>query len=258
MVTNMPTEKSMMTISDLYRSCRNYKKLHAGSLETKTGEKRSPKHDIRFKATSGGMIIWRKKVVENEDDDGDVYRKVTCSARDNNGSGREHTLEMIFYGDGEDMNTKAAVNCSCEWFLYACEVALWHEGSARIEDPIEMRIWSNGEDYTDGGPNPSGLPIICKHIYSALRAGAAKWKARGMSIEEKKKLELKQKKEQEKQKKIEKERTKREEKTKPKKEKSSKPSNERKGIKETKKPPEIKQPKKYATPPPASTWKRKK
>ena len=261
----MPTEKSMMTIKDFYIACRQYKKLHSSTSPDKpskvgkkkkegSGKEKKEKYDIRDKAR-GGMRLWRKKVVEGEDDDGDIYRKVSCSASDSNGSGREHTLEMIFYGLGDDATTKAAANCSCEFYLYACEVALWHEGSARIDEPIEMRTWSNGEEYTADGPNPRAIPIICKHIYAALLAGAAKWKARGMSIEDKRKLAAKEhrKAEREKQALQKKEREERKSKR-----------DERK-LKETvekkiKTPPSTKkpkEPKKYATPP-TTKWNRKK
>ena len=262
----MPTEKSMMTIKDFYIACRQYKKLHSSaspdrpSRDGKTRKegseklKKKEKYDIRDKAR-GGMRLWRKKVVEGEDEDGDIYRKVSCSASDSNGSGREHTLEMIFYGAGDDATTKAATNCSCEFYLYACEVALWHEGSARIDEPIEMRIWSNGEEYSADGPNPQAIPIICKHIYAALLAGAAKWKARGMSIEDKRKLAVKERK------KIE-----RDEKNQQKKQREERKSKRddrklKEGVeKKIKTPPttkKIKEPKKYATPP-TTKWTRKK
>ena len=262
-------EKSMLTIKDMYQACRQYKKLHtAGTPKLKKSKKnkenieeKNPRYDIRSRARSG-IRLWRKKVIEDEDTDGDIYRKVTCSASDSNGSGREHTLEMLFFGPGTNANTRAAANCSCEFYLYACEVALWQEGSARLEEPIEMRIWSNGEGYTDGGPNPQAVPIICKHIYAALLSGAATWKPRGMSIENRRKMEFKEKKKAEReQKELRRlERVKKEErhkKTKTKQMEKVKKAAEKRTEKTIKKPPAPPAPKNIAKPP-TTKWTRKK
>lgn len=295
MVTNMPTEKSMMTIKQLYDACRRYKKLYSGSgqeaLPTSSEKRKGQKgkttkikripFDIRYRAGTG-MTITGKKVIEDEDEDGDIYRKVNCRVKHTNGgSGRTHDVEFMFYGSGTDSETKCAADCSCEFYMYSCEVALYQEGSARLEEPFEMKIWSNGEGYASDGPNPRAIPVICKHIYGALLAGAAKWKPRGMSIEDRRKLEARErrrlKRQEESNKKREADKKKRElerkkqerllrEKTKTKeiKKEPAKDKKLEKGkpeVKEksstTKKPPEIKQPKKYATPP-TTKWTKKR
>ena len=266
MVNNMPTEKSMMTVKQMFDACRRYKVLYSGSGQQPLSKIRTEKKgrnektknipfDIRHRA-SNGMTITSKKIIEGEDEDGDIYRKVTCRIRHSNGSGKNHTVEFIFYGPGDDGSTKCAADCSCDFYLYSCEVALWHEGSARLEEPFEMRTWSNGEEYASDGPNPRAIPVICKHIYAALLAGAAKWKPRGMRIEDKRKLEAKERR-----------RIKRQEEAKKKREieqkkKEREKREQDKKLKEktkptTKKPPEIKQPKKYATPP-KTKWTKKK
>jgi hypothetical protein len=280
MVELMPTEKSMMTVKQLFDACRRYKSMYSGSGQTplskirenkSTNKKEKVKNipfDIRHRASTG-MTITSKKIIEDEDEDGDIYRKVTCKVKHNNGSGRTHTVEFIFYGPGDEAQTKCAADCSCEFYLYSCEVALWHEGSSRLEEPFEMRIWSNGEEYSSDGPNPQAIPVICKHIYGALLAGAAKWLPRGMRIEDRRKLEAKERRRQKREeeakkkkeidkkkketdrKKLEKSLDKFKDKNKIKKESAPKKDS---GIK---KPPEIKQPKKYATPP-ATKWTKKK
>jgi hypothetical protein len=57
------------------------------------------------------------------------------------------------------------VQCSCEWFLYAVEVADTRHDSSEIR-------YSNGQWYQPHGPNPNGVPHCCKHLISALRNGA--------------------------------------------------------------------------------------
>jgi len=167
----------MLTIKDLYDACARWKSLRksASPIKKKKGDTR---FDIARRAR-GGIRIANRRIIEDEDEDGDIYRKVTCTATDPNGSGRPNTLEMLFYGPGDDMNTRAAANCSCEFYMYACEVALMDKGSSRIEEPIEMRIWSNGDGYSADGPNPRAIPIVCKHIYAALLQGAAAWPPSG-------------------------------------------------------------------------------
>jgi hypothetical protein len=61
--------------------------------------------------------------------------------------------------------TKAWVSCSCEYFLYNCEVADAEEDSSSIK-------YSNGKGYSPTGPNPHHIPHICKHLIGALRKGA--------------------------------------------------------------------------------------
>ena len=79
----MPIEKSMLTIRDLYMACQRYKSLRQGTKskkKLKTGEK-DPRYDIAKRASTG-MLVTRIKVIEEEDEDGDIYRKVTCIVKD--------------------------------------------------------------------------------------------------------------------------------------------------------------------------------
>lgn len=75
-------------------------------------------------------------------------------------------------------DTKVFVFCTCEWFLFACEVAdeatdnsqlnymrrSFMSGNKRITQ-------NNGQGYTPDGPNPSGVPHLCKHLIAALIEG---------------------------------------------------------------------------------------
>ena len=60
-------------------------------------------------------------------------------------------------GDIRKGNVK--VSCSCEWFMYNCEVALHSKGAADI-------IYSNGEEPTE--TNPRKLPYVCAHLFYVL------------------------------------------------------------------------------------------
>lgn len=267
----MPSEKNMMTIREMKDACRRYRSLQRGTLPG--GRKHKNKFDFRYdveKRAKQGLKITHKRIVEDQDDDGDVYRKISCvvshpiileKGKNVGGSGSPHELQILIYDmDGTEDNAKIAANCDCENFLYACEVALWKEGSARIEEPFEMKIWSNGEDYTDAGPNPSAVPIICKHIYAAILNGMYKWKKPELSLEDRRKLAIKKEREEKRKAKIEKERAERVKKEKTERAKKGKERLE-KGKKPTtkkaepikKKPPAIKAPPK----PPPSKWKRK-
>ena len=197
----------MMTIREMKEACRRYRALQRGTLPG--GTKHKSKNDFRYdieKRAKQGLKITHKRIIEDQDNDGDSYRKINCvvshsislvDGKNIGGSGAPHEIQVLIYDvDGNEDNAKIAANCDCEHFLYACEVALWKEGSARIEEPFEMRTWSNGEDYTDAGPNPNSVPIICKHIYAAILNGLFKWKKPALSLEERKKLDLKKEKEE--------------------------------------------------------------
>lgn len=62
------------------------------------------------------------------------------------------------------------LRCNCEYFLYACEVAVGRRGSAPIGK--SQGGVSNGAWYKPTGPNPSGVPNVCKHILAAIKKGA--------------------------------------------------------------------------------------
>ena len=239
----------MLTIKELYDACRRWKQMRGTDIRKNSHGKPDNK------GVQKGITLTEWRVKEGEDSEGDIYRVVTCKARDR---GPQHSLQMLFYGDGSDVNTRAAVNCSCEYFLYYCEVALEKGGSSRIEEPIEMRIWSNGNDPKT--TNEDNITIVCKHLYQALQSGAAKRQPRGPSLEDKRKqaakekeIEQRREKEAKKQKQKEEKAQKQKEKEKGQKTKLKENVKEKKpAIKQPPKPPE---PKKYATPP-KTKWKK--
>ena len=98
-------------------------------------------------------------VVEREDDDGDVYREVRAICR---GASIPREVTLKLYGKGSD--ALAWVSCTCEWFLYHCEVALWTKFSSDI-------IHSNGQNPSI--TNPRRIGIACKHIARCFMDGAA-------------------------------------------------------------------------------------
>ena len=51
------------------------------------------------------------------------------------------------------------VSCSCEFFLFYCEYALWTWGAASIR-------YSNGQPAVVR--NPANVPLVCKHLMKAL------------------------------------------------------------------------------------------
>lgn len=54
---------------------------------------------------------------------------------------------------------RVKVSCSCEFFLYYCEYALWTWGAASIR-------YSNGQPAVVR--NPGNHPLICKHLMKVL------------------------------------------------------------------------------------------
>lgn len=96
------------------------------------------------------------------DTDGDYY--VTYSANCL-GSTIPRKVEMRIYKDtGSGKASKGWVSCSCPYFLFHCEVALSNKDSSSI-------INSNGAQ--PGVTNPLALPVVCKHIISAIVKGKA-------------------------------------------------------------------------------------
>ena len=71
------------------------------------------------------------------------------------------TIETI-YGDAKlsGKGVKVNVSCSCEFFLYYCEVALFKAGSADIR-------YSNGKK--PRVTNPKLIPLMCKHLVALSR-----------------------------------------------------------------------------------------
>jgi len=97
---------------------------------------------------------------EVEDDDGDLYREIKAIGHGNT-IPREITLRLYGKRGPESL---AWVSCTCEWFLYHCEVALWAKRSSDIE-------YSNG--FKPEITNPRMVPLVCKHIAAAFMQGAA-------------------------------------------------------------------------------------
>lgn len=65
---------------------------------------------------------------------------------------------------GKDpLNTTSWVWCSCPYFKYTCEVALWFRNASSI-------IFSNGA--FPRVRNPSIRPFVCKHLYAGLPIAA--------------------------------------------------------------------------------------
>lgn len=119
------------------------------------------------------------------------YRSITCAARTNESGKRTKKLEFRFYypkpmakkdqfipeplrdkgtpyiGPKKEpqmtLESKVWVSCSCEWFLFVCEVADAESDNATVR-------YSNG--MFPKITNPQGIGTVCKHIISALRKGA--------------------------------------------------------------------------------------
>lgn len=58
------------------------------------------------------------------------------------------------------LQKRVLVDCSCEFFMYFCEYALWTHGAARIKrcngQPAVVR-------------NPMNAPLVCKHLVAVLQ-----------------------------------------------------------------------------------------
>ena len=119
------------------------------------------------------------------------YKSVWGSARTNKPGKRSHKFEIRLYwpqtrakqdqyippdlrdkgqpymGPKDEpkfnMDTKAWVSCSCEYFLYNCEVADAESDNSSVK-------YSNGR--FPKITNPQGIGHVCKHLLSALRKGA--------------------------------------------------------------------------------------
>lgn len=142
---------------------------------------------------SRDVMLYDWKVVEAMDVDNDIFRDVFVKARTRRGTekdkkyGRVRRVSLRFYGE-DQFNSKAWVSCSCEYFKYTAEVALYDKDSSDIK-------YSNGEDPVE--KNPSKIPIVCKHILAALRAGAVKRPVTESLLKRQQEYEKKQKQEKE-------------------------------------------------------------
>lgn len=106
-------------------------------------------HEVVVKAlqevtTKGGLPAIRAKTV-SINNLGNNRRRTTY---DTNIIGKEIGIPL-------HKQKHVLVSCNCDFFLYYCEVALNHWGSARIQ-------FSNGEH--PGVTNPGLHPLMCKHL----------------------------------------------------------------------------------------------
>jgi hypothetical protein len=155
--------------------------------------------DIENNAKQVMLFDW--KVVEAMDVDGDTFRDVTVKARSKRDTGKNkygpvHIVEFRLYGD-DNFTTKAWVSCSCPYFKFTAEVSLYKKDSSDI-------IFSNGAD--PNIKNPRQIPIVCKHILAAIRAGVVKRPVTKSLVKEQLEYEKKEKKRKE----LEKEKAKKE------------------------------------------------
>lgn len=124
-----------------------------------------PHTDIAKNADS--IRISKVEVEELEDEEGDIYKRLTCIARrfstKKKGSGLPREVIIHIYGKGSNPLIQCA--CSCEWFLYYCEYALNSEGGLPYQ---ESDMINNGApDITN-----EGLELYaCKHIFHVLSRG---------------------------------------------------------------------------------------
>lgn len=90
------------------------------------------------------------------DKDGDEQREIEATVI---GDTIARYVSMILYGDIP--SGKAWVSCTCEYFLYHCEMADKYKGSS-------SKIHSNGA--RPKITNPNNVAHVCKHCVAALIA----------------------------------------------------------------------------------------
>lgn len=75
------------------------------------------------------------------------------------------------------IKNKVWVFCTCEYFLFHCEVADAEQDNSTI-NAMPRDFYSNGERFTQNNgkfpsiTNPGGVGHVCKHLIAALRKGA--------------------------------------------------------------------------------------
>ena len=110
---------------------------------------------VREKALECSAALTREKKIENGKELKFRVRSPGKKVKD--------VIIRMYPGD------KAWVSCTCDYFLFKCEVALATKGSSDI-------IHSNGK--MPKKTNPLLKPIVCKHIIAcapqALRTGKAR------------------------------------------------------------------------------------
>lgn len=75
------------------------------------------------------------------------------------------------------IKNRAWVFCTCEYFLFHCEVADAEKDNSSI-NAMPRDFYAGGKHYTNNNgkapviTNPSGVAHLCKHLIAALRKGA--------------------------------------------------------------------------------------
>lgn len=86
------------------------------------------------------------------------YPAVTGVCVDIIASQRPHKCSIVGLDKAIDdisNQKRVLVSCSCEFFMFYCEYALWTHGAAKI-------IYSNGQPAVT--TNPQSYPLLCKHL----------------------------------------------------------------------------------------------
>ena len=73
-------------------------------------------------------------------------------------AGINRKVYVKWYG-AKKKSSPCWVSCTCEFFMYYCEMALTHEGSSSEK---------HSDGSSPGKTNKQELPYICKHVYAAL------------------------------------------------------------------------------------------
>lgn len=120
---------------------RGYYKSVTGSARTNAKGKKTKKFEIRF--------YWPKPSAK-------AKQYIPPELRDQNYIGPEEAPLFT-------LDTKCWVSCSCEYFLFHCEVADAESDNSSIR-------YSNGKFPVI--TNPQGIQHLCKHLIAATRKGA--------------------------------------------------------------------------------------
>ena len=166
-------------------------------------------HNKLFSNADAVGVGWGKAFVEGKDARG-YYWGIIGAAKTNAPNKKQKKWEMRFYYPKtrakEDQyiplkfrekgyegpkkppkttqDTHVWVFCTCEYFLFACELAdaerdastlnpSWHKRRLDAYDSSGKQITRNNEKgYQAHGPNPGGVPRLCKHLIAAIQAGA--------------------------------------------------------------------------------------
>ena len=171
----------MQTIRDIKNATQQYGKTHPTDVYKNRNVRVTP-----------------KSVIEYLDEEDNVYKEIICSARDTSKdnaalekstkstkktktkkkkSAGKKTRTVILrvwptktnnYND----NSWIHVSCTCEFFKYYCDEALWLNHSSwaiekgkAIDAPFDANPSKN-----QGITNPNLMTWVCKHIATALRA----------------------------------------------------------------------------------------